>query len=36
MAMMIAGLVLMLGIHSVKLVAPNWREAAIARLGEGP
>ena len=35
MAMMIVGLVLMLGTHSVKVVAPGWREAAIARLGEG-
>jgi len=36
MAIMIAGLVLMLGIHSVKPTAPNWREAAIARVGDGP
>jgi uncharacterized membrane protein len=35
MAMMIVGLLLMLGIHSVKVVAPGWRRAAIARLGEG-
>jgi uncharacterized membrane protein len=36
MAMMIVGLVLMLGIHSVKVVAPDWRETAIARVGDGP
>ena len=36
MAIMVVGLVLMLGIHSVKVAAPGWREAAIARLGDGP
>jgi uncharacterized membrane protein len=36
MAMMIVGLLLMLGIHSAKVVAPGVREAAVARLGEGP
>ncbi len=36
MIILIIGLVLFLGIHSVKVVAPVWREAQIAKLGEGP
>ncbi len=36
MFVLIAGLVLFLGIHSVRVVAPAWRGAQIERLGEGP
>jgi len=36
MGMLIVGLVLFLGIHTVSIVAPQWREGQIARLGEGP
>ena len=32
MLLFIAGLVIFLGIHSVAIVAPAWREAQIARL----
>lgn len=31
---LIAGLVIFLGIHSVAMVRPTWRSAAIARIGE--
>lgn len=34
MALLIAGLILFLGVHSVSIVAPGWREAQIARHGE--
>lgn len=30
------GLVIFLGIHCVRMVAPGWREARIAAMGEGP
>lgn len=36
MVLLVAGLVAFLGIHSVRMVAPAWREAQIARLGDGP
>lgn len=36
MAIMILGLVLFLGIHCVRMVAPAWREARIAAMGDGP
>ncbi len=36
MALLIAGLVLFLGAHSVQIFAGSWRAAMIARLGEGP
>jgi uncharacterized membrane protein len=36
MSMLIVGLVLMLGTHSAKVVAPGMRDAAVARLGDGP
>lgn len=36
MAIMVVGLVLMLGTHSARIVAPGFREAAVARIGEGP
>ncbi len=34
MALLIAGLVLFLGVHSVRMVAPTWRDSMLARLGE--
>ena len=34
MFLLIVGLVLFLGIHSVRIVAPAWRDAQYARLGE--
>ena len=36
MAILVIGLVLFLGIHFVRIVAPAWREARIARMGVGP
>lgn len=36
MIVFLAGLVLFLGIHSVSIVAPGWRNAQIARRGERP
>lgn len=36
MAWLIAGLALFLGVHSVQILAANWRERVIARLGAGP
>ena len=36
MGIFIAGLVIFLGIHTVSIVAPQWREGQVARLGEGP
>lgn len=35
MAVLILGLVIFLGVHSVQVVAPDWRNAMLARLGEG-
>ncbi len=32
---LVAGLVVFIGVHSVRIVADGWRSAAIARLGEG-
>jgi uncharacterized membrane protein len=34
MFLLILGLILFLGIHSVRIVAPDWRDAQRARLGE--
>ncbi len=34
MLVLVAGLVVFLGVHSVSIVAPDWRAATIARLGE--
>ncbi|MEO7242039.1 MAG: NnrU family protein [Variovorax sp.] len=34
MTLLIAGLILFLGIHSVSMVAPGWRDAQLARMGE--
>jgi len=36
MLVLLLGLVVFLGIHSVSIVAPQWRSATIARLGEMP
>lgn len=36
MAVLILGLVLFLGMHSIRIVADGWRTATIARIGEKP
>jgi uncharacterized membrane protein len=36
MALLIAGLVVFLGLHSLRIVASDWRAQQMARLGEGP
>ena len=36
MAVLILGLVLFLGVHSIRIVADGWRTAAIARIGDKP
>ncbi len=36
MAILIAGLLIFIGTHSLRIVAPEWREQMIARLGNGP
>lgn len=36
MLVLILGLLLFLGIHSIRIVANDWRNAQIAKLGEGP
>jgi uncharacterized membrane protein len=36
MGIFVVGLVLFLGVHSVSMLAPAWRDAQVARLGEGP
>ena len=36
MAILILGLVLFLGVHSIRIVADGWRTATIARIGEKP
>src|SRR2546423_12625312 len=36
MAWLILGLALFLGMHSVSIVAPGWRDAQVARRGEMP
>jgi uncharacterized membrane protein len=36
MWLLIAGLVVFLGLHSVRIVAGDWRAKQIARIGEGP
>ncbi|MGA2398523.1 MAG: NnrU family protein [Steroidobacteraceae bacterium] len=36
MAVMIIGLALFLGVHSIALAAPDFRSRGIARMGEGP
>ena len=34
MTLLILGLVLFLGVHSISIVAPDWRNSMAARLGE--
>ena len=36
MLVLVAGLVLFLGVHSVSIAAPAWRQGMVARLGEKP
>jgi len=36
MTCLILGLLLFLGIHSIAIVAPGWRDRTVARMGEGP
>jgi uncharacterized membrane protein len=36
MLVLVLGLVVFLGVHSVSIVAPHWRAATIARVGEKP
>jgi uncharacterized membrane protein len=36
MAWLILGLILFLGVHSVSIVAPAWRDAQVLRIGEKP
>jgi len=36
MAILILGLVLFLGVHSIRIVADDWRSATIGRIGEKP
>ena len=36
MATLILGLVLFLGVHSVRIMADGWRSRTLARVGEGP
>jgi uncharacterized membrane protein len=36
MTWFIVGLVIFLGLHSLSIVAPQWRDAQAARLGQGP
>ena len=36
MTLLIAGLLLFLGTHSLRIVADPWRARRIAQLGEGP
>ena len=35
MLVLILGIVIFLGVHSLRMVAPQWREARIASMGEG-
>jgi uncharacterized membrane protein len=36
MTLLLLGLIVVLGVHSVRMVANDWRTAQIARIGEGP
>lgn len=36
MLWLIIGLVLFHGLHSIRIVAPNWRDQRVASMGEGP
>src|SRR5688500_2881932 len=35
MIYLLLGLIVFLGVHSISIVAPNWRDAMLARMGEG-
>jgi uncharacterized membrane protein len=36
MTILVLGLIIFLGVHSVRMLANEWRSAQIARIGEGP
>lgn len=36
MLYLILGLILFHGLHSLRIIAPGWRDAQVARMGEGP
>jgi uncharacterized membrane protein len=36
MTILILGIIIFLGIHSIRIVADDWRTAQLARMGEGP
>jgi uncharacterized membrane protein len=36
MGILITGILVFLGVHSVRMLAPGWRDARIAAMGEGP
>lgn len=36
MTLLVVGLILFLGSHSISIVAPSWRDGMLDRLGEGP
>ena len=36
MTYLVLGLILFLGVHSVRIVGDNWRTRTISRMGEGP
>lgn len=36
MSLLILGLLVFLGMHSLRMIAPSWRDAGIAAVGEGP
>jgi uncharacterized membrane protein len=36
MGIFLVGLLLFLGVHTVSIAAPRWRDGQVARLGEGP
>lgn len=36
MVILVLGLLIFLGSHSVRIFAPDWRRAQVARIGEGP
>jgi len=36
MLKLVAGLMIFLGVHSIRIFAPQWRERMIARIGTGP
>ncbi len=36
MIVLVLGLILFLGIHSVRIFAPDWRDQRVAAMGEGP